>query len=91
MNDKEKYYFLEAEFNNSGYELIKTGKLKDAIEIFKLVTKYYPHSSNAYDSLGEAYMKANENEQAIENYKKSLILNPNNENAKEMLKKICEK
>ena len=33
-------------------------------------------------------MKNNENELAIENYKKSLELNPNNTNAVDMLKKL---
>ena len=37
---------------------------------------------------GEAYMKQGENELAIENYQKSLELNPNNVNGKEMLKKL---
>jgi predicted negative regulator of RcsB-dependent stress response len=41
-----------------------------------------------YDSLGEAYMKKGDKEKAIENYQKSLGLNPNNTNAREMLKKL---
>ena len=47
-----------------------------------------PQSANAYDSLGEAYMKAGDNEKAIKNYKKSLELNPENNNAKKMLEKL---
>ena len=45
----------------------------------------YPQSANAYDSRGEAYMTAGNKEPAIADYKKSLELNPNNENAKRML------
>jgi predicted negative regulator of RcsB-dependent stress response len=41
-----------------------------------------------YDSLGEAYMKAGNKDEAIRNYKKSLELNPKNDNAKKMLEKI---
>ncbi|MFH1197119.1 MAG: hypothetical protein V1720_15590 [bacterium] len=33
-------------------------------------------------------MKAGENDKAIENFKKSLQLNPDNENAKSMLKEL---
>jgi cytochrome c-type biogenesis protein CcmH/NrfG len=41
-----------------------------------------------YDSLGEAYMAQGEKELAIANYKKSLELDPKNNNAVEMLKKL---
>jgi cytochrome c-type biogenesis protein CcmH/NrfG len=50
----------------------------------------YPQSGNVYDSLGEAYMKAGQKELAIQNYEKSLQLEPKNENAIEMLKKLKE-
>ena len=59
--------------------LLRDDKTNEAIEIFKL---------NVYDSLGEAYMKQGEKELAIENYQKSLELNPNNQNGKDMLKKL---
>jgi len=48
----------------------------------------YPQSANAFDSMGEAYMINDDKELAIQNYKKSLELNPNNTNAVEMLKKL---
>jgi hypothetical protein len=48
----------------------------------------YPGSFNAYDSLAEAYMKNSQNELAITNFKKSLLLNPKNENARKMLEKL---
>jgi len=47
-----------------------------------------PQSANAHDSLGEAYMINGNKELAIKNYKKSLELNPDNTNAKEMLNKL---
>jgi len=52
--------------------------------------KAYPEAFNPYDSLGEAYMVNKEFELAVKNYQKSLELNPDNENAKVMLKKIEE-
>jgi len=51
----------------------------------------YPESGNVYDSLGEAYMKAGQKELAIQNYEKSLQLDPKNQNAVEMLKRLKEK
>ena len=82
------YDFAEPELNQLGYRLLRNGKAKEAIEIFKLNVEAYPQGSNAYDSLAEAYMTINERELATKNYKKSLELNPNNASAAEGLKKL---
>jgi tetratricopeptide (TPR) repeat protein len=82
------YDVTEPELNRLGYQLLRNGKPKEAIEIFKLNVEAYPQGANAYDSLAEAYMTANERELAIQNYKKSLELNPNNTNAATILKRL---
>jgi tetratricopeptide (TPR) repeat protein len=66
--------------------LMGENHLAEATDLFKLGVQVYPSSWNAYDSLGEAYMKAGEKQLAIDNYKKSLELNPANDDAKEKLK-----
>jgi len=81
----------ERQLNSLGYRLLGNNKLKEAIEIFKFVVSVYPESANAYDSLGEAYMKAGEKELAIRNYEKSLELDPKNENAKKILEDLRKK
>jgi tetratricopeptide (TPR) repeat protein len=48
----------------------------------------YPQFWNAYDSLGEAYLKAGQKEPAIQNYQKSVDLNPQNQGGVEALKKL---
>ena len=48
----------------------------------------YPDYWNAYDSLGELYMDAGEKQLAIENYEKSVELNPDNHGGIEILKKL---
>jgi hypothetical protein len=48
----------------------------------------YPQFWNAYESLGEAYLKAEQKEPAIENYQKSVDLNPQNQDGVEALKKL---
>ena len=87
-NQSTIYDFRESELNELGYRLMGTGKLKEAVEIFKLNVEVYPQAFNTYDSLGEGYMNMNERELAVRNYKKSLELNPKNTNAVEMLKKL---
>jgi CubicO group peptidase (beta-lactamase class C family) len=88
----EKYNFNEPErtLNVIGYGLIRQRKVKEAIGVFKLNVELYPKSGNPYDSLGEAYLLNGNKELAIENYKKSLELDPQNTNAVEMLKKLQE-
>ena len=86
--DHDMYEFREGELNNTGYMLLQSGKVTDAIEIFKLNVEMFPNSSNVYDSLGEAYMTNGDKELSIKNYKKVLELDPKNENAVNMLKKI---
>ncbi|HKG47343.1 MAG TPA: serine hydrolase [Pyrinomonadaceae bacterium] len=82
------YDFSENELNRLGYQLLRSGKAREAIEIFKLNVEAYPQGFNTYDSLAEAYTTINERDLAIQNYKKSLELNPNNTNAAEVLKRL---
>jgi CubicO group peptidase (beta-lactamase class C family) len=78
----------ESEMNSIGYQLLQSGKIKESIAVFKLGVEAFPKSANSYDSLGEAYLTNGEKELAIINYKKSLELNPENENGKKMLEKL---
>lgn len=85
------YGFKEGDINNAGYQLLQTGKKKEAIEIFKINVEAFPKSGNAYDSLGEAYLKDGNTKLAIVNYKKSIELDPTNENGKKILAEISKK
>jgi tetratricopeptide (TPR) repeat protein len=67
---------------------LQYNRVNEAIEVFDFMVEEFPLSANAWDSRGEAYMKAGNKELAIENYKKSLELNPDNENAKKMLEQL---
>ena len=77
----------ERDVNAIGYNFLKNDA-KKALLFFKLNVKNYPESSNAFDSLGEAYMLLGDQKNAIKNYKKSLKLNPRNDNAKKMIRKL---
>lgn len=88
---KGEYYFLENEFNSEAYELLYNNKLNEAIAVFKMNVELFPESANVYDSLGEAYMRNGNTKLAVKNYRKSLELNPENNNAREMLKKLEKK
>jgi len=65
--------------------------VKKALEFFEYNISNFPKSANVYDSLAEAYMIKGDKAQAIKNYKKSLKLDPNNQNAARMLRELKEK
>ncbi len=85
---KPSFIKSERQLNSFGYELLKEKQLREAIAVFSLVVELYPNSSNAYDSLGEAYLAGGDKENAIKNYGRSLELDPRNENGRKMLRQL---
>jgi dienelactone hydrolase len=81
-----KFELSESGLNNWGYALMRAGDTQGAIAILKFVTVLHPDSGNAYDSLAEAYEAAQDKAQAIEHYRRSLKLDPKNDNAVQHLK-----
>ncbi|MEP1447279.1 MAG: serine hydrolase [Paraglaciecola sp.] len=74
--------------NNAGYTALAKKEFKAAINYFSVYVALYPNDANAYDSLAEGYMTKGNTQLAIENYRKSLTINGDNQNAKDMLKKL---
>jgi len=83
-----EYYVNERQFNALGYRLLGRGQTDDAVAVFTLNTALFPGSWNAWDSLAEAYMTAGHRAKAIEYYRKSLELNPQNGNATQRLREL---
>lgn len=75
-------------FNFLGYTYLRSGRVIEAVEVFKLNVEAHPGVANAYDSLGEGYMKQGNKALALENYRRSLELDPSNSNAKVMIEKL---
>jgi tetratricopeptide (TPR) repeat protein len=88
MRAEDPGAYSEDVLNALGYDLLFAGRTEDAINVFTLNVETYPGYANGYDSLGEAYMNNGDNKRAIENYRKSLDLNPGNTNAQDMLEKL---
>jgi tetratricopeptide (TPR) repeat protein len=87
-SEPDKYLINESQLNSLGYKLMGEEKLDEALAIFKCNVELFPESFNVWDSLGEAYMNAGDRKRAIEHYKQSLKLNPQNNNATEMIERI---
>jgi tetratricopeptide (TPR) repeat protein len=87
--DSKRIYFDESEVNDLGYKFMnELNRIDDALEIFKFNVSLFPKSANTYDSLGEAFFIKGDQEGALENYRKSLELNPANKNAQHMLRQL---
>ncbi len=78
----------ERKINQLGYVFMRAGKYEEAKQIFMMNVTLFPKSYNTYDSYAESLMKLDEIELAIYNYRKSLEINPQNQNAKNMLLKL---
>jgi CubicO group peptidase (beta-lactamase class C family) len=76
----------EERINSWGYSLFRAGKIEQAARLFMYNTERHPRSWNAWDSLGEAYEKANARDKAVASYRRSLELNPDNAHATQQLK-----
>ncbi|HDZ04094.1 hypothetical protein LCGC14_0217540 [marine sediment metagenome] len=75
----------EQDLNELGYSFLRNEELEKATEVFKLNTVLFPGSFNVFDSYGEVLLMADKKVEAIEMYEKSIELNPENENAKNVL------
>ncbi|MDX1406659.1 MAG: serine hydrolase [Saprospiraceae bacterium] len=76
--ERDNYDFDERDINSLGYTYLESGKVEPALAIFKLNIELYPDAWNTYDSYGEALLANGQKELAIENYQKSIELNPGN-------------
>jgi hypothetical protein len=81
---------LEKSNNDKGYVLMQNGERERALQVFTLNAELFPNSSNSWDSLGECSYNMKKLDLSLRSYKKSLALNPNNENAKRMIERIAK-
>jgi CubicO group peptidase (beta-lactamase class C family) len=89
LEAKDRNFKLsEDELITWAYQLLEEGEDGPSVAIFQLTVARYPKSANAYDSLAEAYEMSGEKQRAIENYTRSLQLDPKNTNAVQHLQSL---
>ena len=88
LKDPSSYEVSERDFNRLGYQFLRLQKCDNALQVFNSATLIFPVSWNVFDSYGEALLQCGKKEEAIKMYQKSVMLNPNNENGKQILLKI---
>jgi tetratricopeptide (TPR) repeat protein len=86
--DSSNYFNTEREMSYAGYYLLQGDKVKEATALLKLDTELFPNSFNAFDSYAEALSIAGDKTNAIENFKKSVRLNPGSINGLKRLKEL---
>lgn len=88
IRNSSSYYHHENELLTAGYDFLQAGKTEEAATIFKIAVEVVPLSFNVYDSYGEALLALGRKEEAIENYKKSIELEPKNQNGVRVLNEL---
>ena len=74
--------------NIVGKILLKEGKIKEALEVFKKNLETFSEESNLYNSYAEALLISGNLIEAKIYYKKALERNPDNQNASEILRHL---
>jgi CubicO group peptidase (beta-lactamase class C family) len=82
------YDYAEGELNALGYQLLGAGQPADAVAIFRQNAQEHPASSNAFDSLAEAYAQAGDRGEAVASYRMALRLDSTNVHAATMLRRL---
>ncbi len=89
LKNRDQYFFTGADLNGLGYFLLQQLKNTDgAVAMFELYAELFPQDWNAWDSLAEGYYAQGDRKKALELYRKSLELNPANENGKKFIERI---
>jgi len=78
----------ESELNAWAYTLASQKAVPQALAILALNTGLHGESWNAFDSYGEILEQSGDRRGAIDNYRRSLVLNPANQNAADHLKRL---
>ncbi len=89
-NDDNYIQFIDWDFEEIGEELMQKNDYESAIELYKIYTSKYPKDEFSWSLLGDAYYANKDANKALENYQKSLRVNPEHEIAKQMIHQIGE-
>ena len=74
--NSDPYYHDLDEFNALGNRLLESGKLPEALDVFRLNVTAYPDDWRTHNTLAYAHMAARDYKAAIDSCRKILDLNP---------------
>ena len=73
-----------------GYSYLQKKQFEEAKEIFKINIALYPKSSDVYYCMGNAYKAEKDTVKALEYFKKSLDINPENRSSKRKVEQLTK-
>ncbi|WP_129716176.1 hypothetical protein [Pedobacter sp. SYP-B3415] len=88
--DTANYNLNENDMNNLGYAFLADKQQTQGLETLKINCLLFPQSDNVYNSYGEALAGAGKKCDAIAMYRKSLVINPKNEDSKKALQALLK-
>ena len=68
-----------------------SGRLADAMEVFKLAVELFPRSAAAHASLGAAHARRADTTAAVRNFEQALALDPHETRAIELLRRVQDR
>lgn len=89
-NDTLRYSLVENDINNLGYAFLENNRKSESLVTFELGTRWFPHSDNMFNSYGEALASSGKKLDAIDMYRKSLAINPKNEDSKQAIERLMK-
>ncbi len=89
QKEKPDFRLEEPALLNWSSELADQNHMPESITILQLACQLYPKSSDDQEALGEAYMRDHQNGLAGEAFKRALVLDPENRDAKSKLKDLA--
>jgi len=85
------FTFGPAQLVSFSYDLRRAGRTEDARRGFEASVRRYPDDWNSHDSLGEVLLAAGDTVHAIQEYRRSVELNPSNANGVAVLRSLQAK
>lgn len=78
----------EAEVNTLGYRLANGGNVPAALAVFRINTRVFPHSANAWDSFGETLLAAGRRDEGIAAYRQALEIDKDFPSSRQALERL---
>jgi CubicO group peptidase (beta-lactamase class C family) len=92
INDTDHFVIPDQDYMiQTGRMVAERGDVDNAVLIFQAAISHFPRNWQAYDALGDTFIMKKDIASAIQSFKKSLELNPQNTHAIEVLKKMEKK
>ena len=84
----ESFSFSQPYWNFIAYQMLRRRDPTSGVALFELLTRIFPTSANAWDSLGDGYVAAGNSASALDSYKHALQIDPTLKSAKEAVTRL---